>query len=151
MADPHLLKKSREVKEFCNNIVTALRMLEQKTQWANRAELYVGLLKEAVRKDMKTAGYPLVLWDCAADRRAMIISLTARDLFQLQGSNPYTANFVEEGDISDICQFAWYEWVYFYDDSSASQFPFPKARLVRCLSPAKNEGNEITQWHGPST
>ena len=60
MADPHPLKKIREVKEFCNKIGKTLRLLEHETQWANRAELYVGLLKEAVRKDKKTAGSPLV-------------------------------------------------------------------------------------------
>ena len=45
-----------------------------------------------------------------------------------------------------MCQFAWYEWVYYYDDSSTGQFLFPKARLGRDLGPAKNEGNEMTQW-----
>ena len=44
------------------------------------------LLKEAVRKDTKTAGSPLVLWDYAAERRAMIISLTARELSSFRGS-----------------------------------------------------------------
>ena len=104
------------------------------------------LLKEAVRKDMKTAVSLLILWDYTAERRAMILSLTARELFQFQGSNPYTTTFGEEGDISNICQFAWYEWVYFYHNSPTSQFPFPKSRLDRCLGPAKNEGNEMTQW-----
>ena len=36
--------------------------------------------------------------------------------------------------------------VYFYDNSSISQFPFSEAMLGRCLGPAKNEGNEMTQW-----
>ena len=103
--------------DFCNKIGTTLRLLEQKTQWANRAELYVGLMKEAVRKDIKLTGSPLVLWDYAAERRVAILSLTARDIFQLQGSNPYTATFGEEGDISNLCQFGWYEWVYFYGNS----------------------------------
>ena len=106
----------------------------------------MGLLKEAVRKDTKTACSPLVLWYYAAERRAMILSLTARDHFQFQGSNTYTETFREEADISNICQFAWYEWVYFYDDYSKSQFPFPKSRLGRCLGPENNEGNEMTQW-----
>ena len=119
---------------------------EKKNQWANRAELYVGLMKQAVRKDIRLTGSPLVLWDYAAGRRAAILSLTARDIFQLQGSNPYTVTFGEEGGISNLCQFGWYEWVYFYDNSSISQFPFPKAMLGRCLGPAKNEGNEMTQW-----
>lgn len=147
VADPHPNQKSKEVKDFCNKIGTTLRLLEQSTQWANRAELYIGLLKESVRKDMRDSHSPLVLWDYCAERRASIFTLTARDLFQLNGTNPYTATFGEEGDISNLCQFAWYEWVYYYDDSNhSSMFPFPKATLGRCLGPAKNEGNEMTQW-----
>ena len=53
VCDPHPSQKSREVKEFCNRIGTTLRVLEANTQWANRAELYVGLMKEATRKDMR--------------------------------------------------------------------------------------------------
>ena len=60
-------------------------------------------MKEAVRKDIELTGSPLVLWDYAAERRASILSLTAWGLFQLQGSNPYTAKFGEEGDISNLC------------------------------------------------
>ena len=86
-------------------------------------------MKEAVRKDMQLTGSPLVLWDYAEERSAAILSLTARDIFQIQGSNPYTATFGEEGDISNLCQFGWYEWVSFYDNSSISHFPFPKAML----------------------
>ena len=73
------------MKDFLNKIATTLRLLEHNTQWANRAELYVGLVKDAVRKDMHSSGSPLVLWDYAAERRAAIMCLTARDLFQLQG------------------------------------------------------------------
>ena len=132
--------------DFCNNIGTTLCILGKKTQWENRAKLYVGLMKNAVRKDIQLTGSPLVLWDYAEERCATILSLTMRDLFQLQGSNPYTATIGEEGDISNLCQFGWYEWVYFYDNSSIIQFPFPKAILGRCLGPDKNEGNEMTQW-----
>ena len=86
-----------------------------------------------------------MLRDYAAERRAAIIYLTERDIFQLQGNNPNTATFGEEGDISHLCQFAWYEWVYFYDNSSAARFPFLKAMLGRVLGPSKNKGNEMTQ------
>ena len=61
VCDPHPSQKSHEVKDFLNKIGTTLRLLEQNTQWANRAELYVGLVKEAVRKDMCSSGSPLVL------------------------------------------------------------------------------------------
>ena len=41
---------SSEVKKFCNDIGTTLRVLDQGTPWSNTADLYIGLIKEAVRK-----------------------------------------------------------------------------------------------------
>eukprot|EP00957_Ditylum_brightwellii_P195211 14872522-Ditylum_brightwellii.AAC.2 len=36
------------MRSFCANIGTVLRVLEEGTPWANKAELYTGLIKEAV-------------------------------------------------------------------------------------------------------
>ena len=36
---------SKEVRDFCYKIGTSIRVLEEGTPWANRAELYIGLLK----------------------------------------------------------------------------------------------------------
>ncbi len=60
---PHPTHKQRKVKEFCTQIGTTLKVLEAQTQLANQAELYIGLIKEATRKDMRASGLPLVLWD----------------------------------------------------------------------------------------
>ena len=65
VCDPHPSQNSFEVKDFCKNIGTTLKLLEQGTKWANRAELYVVLVKEAVRKDIRLSHSPLVLWDFA--------------------------------------------------------------------------------------
>ena len=43
---------SNFVCAFCHKIGTTLRILEERNQHADRAELYIGLLKESVRKDM---------------------------------------------------------------------------------------------------
>ena len=77
VCDPHLSQESHEVKGLFKKIGNTLRLLDQNTQWANRAELYVGLVKEAVRKDICSSGSPLVLWDYVAERRAAIMCLTA--------------------------------------------------------------------------
>ena len=61
VCDPHPVHKSRDVKTFLNKIGTTLCLLEAETQWANRAELYVGLIKEATRKDLRESHAPLVL------------------------------------------------------------------------------------------
>ncbi len=60
-------------------IGTTLRALEEGTPWANKAELYIGLLKEAVQKDMKEADSPMVLWDYCVQRRALVHNFTAKD------------------------------------------------------------------------
>jgi hypothetical protein len=78
------------------------------------------------------------------ERRALIFQITAKKLFQLNGTNPHTSTFGTEADISHICQYAWYKWVYYRD--AKTSFPYQKERLGRCLGPAKNEGNAMAQW-----
>ena len=53
---------------MCYNIGANLRVLEEGTTWANKAELYIGLLKESVSKDMKESNAPLVFWDYCVER-----------------------------------------------------------------------------------
>ena len=52
------------------------------------------------------------------------MTFTANNIFQLQGQNPFMATLVEMGDISNLCQFVWYEWVYLRQNTAA--FPFHK-------------------------
>ena len=44
---------SSGVKQFCNAMGTTLRALEEGTPWSNKAKLYIKLMKEVVRKDMR--------------------------------------------------------------------------------------------------
>lgn len=137
-------QSSREIHTFCSDIGTTLRYIEEGTPWANKAELYIGLLKESVRKDMKETNCPLVLWDYCVERRTRVNNLTAKSLFQLHGTTPYTALTSKEGDISNLCQFAFYNWCYYQEQTA--KFPFNKEVLGRVLGPAKGAGNEMAQW-----
>ena len=129
---------SQPMRKFCHKIGTSLRVLEEGTPWANKAELYIGLIKEAVRKDMKESDCPLVLWDYCAERRARINNLTAKDIFKLHGTNAHTALTGDEGNISNLCQYWWYDWCYFRDQKE--KFSFNREVLGRILGPAKGEG-----------
>lgn len=135
---------SHEVRSFCNQIGTSLRVLEENTPWANRAERYIGLIKEATRKDMQECDCPLAFWDYCVERRAAIHNLTPNGLFQLEGRNPYFSVTGQEGDISNLCQFKFYDWVYYREQKA--DYPLPKEILGRVLGPAKGEGNEMCQW-----
>ena len=135
---------STAVKRFSHNVGLTLRILEESTQWANRAELYIGILKEAIRRDLRVSNCPIVLWDYCAERRALIHNLTPRALFQTANKTPTEATFGTQGDISNLCLFDWYDWCYYREDSD-HQFPHQKILLGRVLGPSKNEGNEMAQ------
>ena len=109
IVDSARTEKSNKVRKFLNKVGTTLRVLEGGTQHADRAELYIGLMKRGVGKDMQEMNSPMRLWCFACERRASIMTLTANNLFQLEGQNPYMATFGDMGDISNLCQFGWYE------------------------------------------
>ena len=141
--DGHKAQRNLSTKKFCHQVGTIMRVLEVGTPWANRAELYIGLLKEAVRRDLRDSHAPKVLWDYCLERRAHIHNFVPRPLFQNQGETPHNVTFGEQGDISNVCTFSWYDWVYYRNPGN-----FPNARecLGRALGPAKNEGSEMSQW-----
>ena len=96
---------SKKVRHFLGQVGTTLRVLKGESQHAARAELYTGLMKSAVGKDTREANSKMQLWCYACERRASIITLTANNLFQLEGQNPYMATLGEMGDISNLCRF----------------------------------------------
>ena len=61
VCDPSGEQSSKKVKHFCHLVGTTLRFIEESTQWANRAELYVGLFKESVRQDLRRTNSPMSL------------------------------------------------------------------------------------------
>ena len=93
---------------------------------------------------MHESDSPLVFWDYCVERQAWINNLMAKDRFQLQGTTAHTLMTGEEGDISNLCQYAWYDWCYYRENKNA--FPFNKEVLGRVLGPARGEGNEMCQW-----
>ena len=144
IADMSGEQMSQDVRKFCNDIGTTLRALEEGIPWSNKAELYIGLLKEAVQKDVHESHSPMILCDYCVKRRARINNLTAKDNFKLHGTMSHTATLAEEGDISSLCQFGWYEWCYYREQTAA--FPHNHEVLGRVLGPSRGEDNEMAQW-----
>ena len=52
IADSIKEHKRKNLKNFLNEIETSLRLFEKSTPWANKTELYIGFIKETVRKDI---------------------------------------------------------------------------------------------------
>lgn len=131
-------------KKLCDECDCDIRVLEKGTQWANRAEKFVKIFKDAVISDLKESNCPMVLWCYCLQRRSEINNATAADNLALEGSNPHTRMTGQTCDISNLCQFGWYDWVYFRDEKAS--FPFPKEVLGRCLGPSQSFGNSMSQW-----
>jgi hypothetical protein len=91
--DGHKAQVNLETKKFCNEVGTILRKLEVGTPWANQAELYIGLLKEATRKDLRRSNAPMALWDYCIEQHALIHNAIPWKLFQANGLSPHEVTF----------------------------------------------------------
>ena len=89
VVNPSGNQTNKAVRKFCNQAKAALRILEESTQCVNRAELYTGFLKKAIRKDFLNSNCPMILWNYYAQRRALTHNLTPRYLFQAEKQSPY--------------------------------------------------------------
>ena len=67
-------------------------------------EPYVGFLKEGSQKDMWKDNPPMVLWDYCVEQQGKILSMSTRDKFQLNGTNPHTMTSVYESKIYNMCE-----------------------------------------------
>ena len=140
MVDHSGEQTSKAVKRFCIQVGTTLHMLKESTQWANRVELYVGLLKESIRKNLRESHCPMVLWDYCAQRKN---NLTPKNLFAAEKQTPFELQFGVQGDISNLCNFAWYDWCYYREESN-HLFPNQKNFLDVYYDPPKMKE---MKWH----
>ena len=109
----------------------------------NKPELFIGLIKEAVRKDMKESDWLLSFWDYCAERRSQINNLTAKSTFILHGAYTYTSLTGKGGDISNLLQYKWCYWCYYTENKE--RFHFNQEFLWQVLDPATGAGNKMAQ------
>ena len=61
--DGHAAESNLSTSRLCQKVGTTINILEVGTHWANRAELYIGLFKASVIKELIKSDAPMVLWD----------------------------------------------------------------------------------------
>jgi hypothetical protein len=91
---------------------------------------------------MVCAGAPKPFWADAIELEAYIHSNTAHDIFILQGEVPERVMLGKTSDISQFCEFAFYDWIMFCDQPVA--FPDDNPVLGPYLGPAINVGPTLT-------
>jgi hypothetical protein len=129
---------------LCNEAGCQIYQLEKDTPSANRAERYIKMLKDEAKADLVKSNSPLVFWDYCVERRAKIINSVARNNLHLQGQVPEMKMTGRPHDISNLCEFNWYEWCKYR--SEGRKFPSPSERLGRILGPAEHASHAMSQW-----
>ena len=102
----------------CRQANCYMRPTEPYSPWQNMAEGCVREVKRASSRDMLWTGSPKRLWDHSLKLRALIRSHTALDIYDLRGQVPEAVMKGDSPDISHLCEFSWYDWVWYNDNPS---------------------------------
>ena len=102
---------------------------------------HIGIFKESRCKDLQASYLPMLLWYHCVERRDSINNMTVRDLCYLRGTNSCAMLHGKEGDMSNLCQFDWHDWVYHRANDDNDGVPFPSWNLGRVLGPSRVTGN----------
>jgi hypothetical protein len=87
---------------------------------------------------MEKSFAPLHLWYFCLELQSMIRLLIAHNIYALNNNVPNTAVSGDTTDISHLCEFARYDWIWYLDQVD---FPEDKRNLGRWLGPAHDIGD----------
>lgn len=79
------------------------------------------LIRRMYRKAMVSTNAPHVLWDHCMQLMSLIRSHLALDIAELNGDTPVTALTGDTPDISHLCEFGWYDVVWYMDPNDQIQ------------------------------
>jgi hypothetical protein len=105
----------------------------------NLAESGIRELRRMSRKAMVSTNAPHILWDHCIYLMGEIRSHSALDLPELEGYTPYTRLTGDTCDISHLCEFKWYEVVWYVDPPDKME----KRKLGRYLGPRHDIGQAM--------
>lgn len=129
-------------RKKCRDMGIERRPIESYSPWMNGAEDAIRELKRGSSRKMMRSGAPLKLWDHCLELEALIRSHTALSHYELQGRVPETHLRGQTGDISAICEHAWYDWIKWWDEKAS--FPHPREVYGRWLGPAPDTTPAMT-------
>lgn len=116
-----------------------IKPIEAYTHNQNMAEAAIRELRRMYRRAMRATNSPHVLWDYCLELMAEIRSNTALDIMTLKGDTPSCVLTGDTPDISHLCEFSWYDYVWFIDSNDQLN----KRKLARYLGPSHDIGQAM--------
>ena len=115
-----------------------VKQMEPYSPWQNAAEATIKELKKRTGRKMIRTSSLKVLWDDCLELEAEIRSNAASNIFELEGEVLKMVMNGEKTNITQLCEFGWYDWVYVHDN--AVTYPDDKWVLCRWLGPSIRVG-----------
>ena len=106
-------KSLGEFRRKCREVDCHLVNTEPYSPWQQAYEGCIKQLKKASSRKLISSGAPKKLWYQCIELMALICSHTAHTAYELQGEVPETIMTGQTAEISNICEYDWYEWVMF--------------------------------------
>ena len=138
---PELIKG--EYKKTANRAGAHVWPVEPHTQQHNRAEIAIRETLRMYKRAKRKSGSPKALWPYCLKLVALIRSQICHNNPDLGGLSPEAWISGDTQDISRLCEFAWYEWVWFIDPNLPDK---DKRRLGRWLGPSYDVGEEMCSF-----
>ena len=132
----------KEFKRKCREADCHLVTTEAYSPWMQAAEGCIKQVKLGSSRKMVKYGSPKPFWDHCLELEGGIRTHTALDIYGLVGQVPETIMTGETGDISNLCEFEWFQWVMYYEPTKC--YPNGKAQIGRWLGPAPDVGTAMT-------
>ena len=125
-------------EEFFQRMVRKIGIYQTFTEphspWQNRAEPAIGEVKAYARRLMQLSDTPIRLWCFCYEYSADVLFVPATGRYELQGRTSYEAVMHYTPDISEYVSFTWFQWCWYFDESTKSKL------LCRWLGPAHQIG-----------
>ena len=115
-----------------------VKQTEPYSPWQNAVEAMIKEFKKGTDRKMIRTDSPKVLWDDCLELEAEIQSSTASNIFKLEGEVLKMDMNGETTNITQLCEFGWYDCVYFCD--IAVTYPDDKCVLGQWLGPSIGVG-----------
>ena len=120
-------------------------LVDKYSQFQDSAEAEIREVKRLANRWQTSTNSPRRLWDYCVVLASLVRSHTALPMYQLHGQLPESVMTGQTADISHICEFGWYWWVYYNDPPGT--FPEGKWHLGRYLGPTDpGKGSVMSYW-----
>ena len=134
-----------EFKSTADKAQCAIRPIEAYTPNQNLAETAIREIKRAYRRHMIATKTPGPLWDYCLQYVSELRSHTALPMHVLHGDTPTTLLTGDSPDISHLCTFSWYSYVWFLSPPQLGD-NFENKFLGRYLGPSHDVGEALCSY-----